>query len=103
MNRIYKPGSSDMDYLLDDATAKQYLFALFKLFKSGTLDDCFAKPIEALHLDDSFENVINQYLSQKYLRTSIVIAQPDRAPLFSKIPSNEAPFLTTQFVLFLRK
>lgn len=65
INRIYKPGSSDMDYLLDDATAKQYLFALFKLFKSGTLDDCFAKPIEALHLDDSFETVIDQYLEGK--------------------------------------
>lgn len=67
MNRIYKPGMSDMDFLVDDNIAQIYLFGLFKLYKSGTLDSDFAKPIESLKLDDSFEKIIDKYLSGEHV------------------------------------
>lgn len=70
INRIYKPGSSDMDYLLDDEVTKEYLFALYKLFRAGVLEENLAKPIEALHLNDSFENIVDEYLNGKEVEVS---------------------------------
>ena len=58
---------SDMDFLVDDNIAQIYLFGLFKLYKSGTLDSDFAKPIESLKLDDSFEKIIDKYLSGEHV------------------------------------
>lgn len=70
MSRIYKPGMSDMDFLIDDDIAQIYLFGMFKLYKSGALDSDFAKPIEALKLDDSFEEIIDKYLSGEHVTIS---------------------------------
>ena len=126
LNRIYKPGSSDMDYLLDDATAKQYLFALFKLFKSGSLEDRFAKPIKALHLDDSFESIVDQYLNgetvevspdiltnfrrQMIIATLSLVGNKDSNDLFEKTSAELIPTfesgddkLINNFIAFMKK
>ena len=63
LNQIYKPGTSDMDLMIDDNLSKLYLFALYKLHKAGALTSELEKIINTINLDDSFEYIIDQYIA----------------------------------------